>query len=76
MNNYKHFYLVAEVQRIAQNPTIATSVHTRLLLPPMLTGATVSNSVCDLCSTLHGVNFVCHSVGNATAGIFWMVDRK
>jgi len=35
---------VAEVQRIAQNPTIATNVHTRLLLPPFLTSVSSYDS--------------------------------
>jgi hypothetical protein len=55
------------VQRIAQNPTIATNVHTRMLLPPILESA--HGVKCDECRDRSGANFVCYNVGNATASM-------
>jgi len=55
----------AEVQRIAQNPVIATNVHARLLLPSLLTNP--RREKCDACGGHSGANFVCYNVGNATA---------
>eukprot|EP00026_Physarum_polycephalum_P001610 Phypoly_transcript_01612.p1 GENE.Phypoly_transcript_01612~~Phypoly_transcript_01612.p1 ORF type:complete len:942 (+),score=162.08 Phypoly_transcript_01612:32-2857(+) len=57
---------VAEVQRIAQNPTIATNVHARMLLPPILESAQ-GGEKCESCCTRSGANFVCHNIGNATS---------
>jgi small GTP-binding protein len=56
---------VAEVQRIAQNPTIATNVHTRMLLPAILEGADLEK--CESCANRTGANFICRNVGNASA---------
>jgi len=56
---------VAEVQRIAQNPAIATNVHLQLFIPPAC--SEIKQDKCDRCKELTGANSICCNVGNATA---------